>query len=105
MLLAALVPPVDLSCGRWRCVLSAGRGLWVWGWVALVVLMVLRIRKYSLLVGAVLWIFASLVPYSFLTYMPTVPSRHHYLAAVGCSLVIAMAVLTLWERTGRSRLV
>jgi hypothetical protein len=84
---------------------SAARGLWVWGWVGLILLIVLGIHKHSLLIAALLWTFVSLVPYSFLTYMRTVPSRHHYLAAVGCSLIIAMAMVALWDRTGRSRLV
>lgn len=85
--------------------LSTGRGLWIWGWVALVLLLVLRIRRSPLLVGALVWMFVSLLPYSFLTYMQTVPSRHHYLAAVGCSLVIAKGVQVLCERFGRSTLI
>jgi hypothetical protein len=86
-------------------VLSAGRGLWLWGWAALVLLLVLRTRKISLLISALVWILAGLLPYSFLTYMRTVPSRHHYLAAVGCSLIIAMAILSLFERTRRPQLI
>jgi hypothetical protein len=85
--------------------LSAARGLWVWGWVGVILILVLRVGKRRLLIAALIWTLASLLPYSFLTYMRTVPSRHHYLAAVGCSLIIAMAVLALWERTGRSRVV
>jgi hypothetical protein len=85
--------------------LSTVRGLWVWGWVAVTVLLVFRTRQRAMVVVALLWMFASLFPYSFLTYMRTVPSRHHYLAAVGCSLIIAMAIQTLHERTNRSRIV
>ena len=86
-------------------VLSAARGLWVWGFVGLILLLVLRIGKHPLLIAALVWTFLSLLPYSFLTYMRTVPSRHHYLAAVGCSLIIAMALLALSDRIRRSHLV
>jgi hypothetical protein len=85
--------------------LSAARGLWVWGWVAILILLWFRIRQRALAAVALFWMFASLLPYSFLTYMRTVPSRHHYLAAVGCSLIIAIAMRTLHERTRRSRIV
>jgi len=85
--------------------LSGARGLWVWGWVGLITLLILGIRKHSLIFAALLWMFISLLPYSFLTYMPTVPSRHHYLAAVGCSLIVAMAVLALSERSRQSHLI
>src|SRR5262249_6969293 len=30
-----------------------------------------------------------------------VPSRHHYLAAVGCSLILALSATTLQERVGK----
>jgi hypothetical protein len=85
--------------------LSAARGLWVWGWAAIVLLLVLRARKYSMLAGSILWMLAALLPYSFLNYMQTVPSRHHYLAAVGSSLIIAMGLLKLYERRPASYLV
>ena len=99
-------------------VLSTGRGLWVWGWVGLVLLFAARFRhakrerdsakhqqRLSLIAGALLWMVTSLLPYSFLTYMPTVPSRHQYLAAVGCSLIVAIAMIALYRRTGRHRVV
>jgi len=85
--------------------LSAGRGLWIWGWVSLATLKLLGVRNRLLLFGAFCWIVAALLPYSFLTYMETVPSRHHYLAAVGYSLIAAMALRGLLDRTGNSRLV
>lgn len=85
--------------------LSTGRGLWVWGWVALTLLLLFRIKQRAVPVAALVWMFASLLPYSFLTYMRTVPSRHHYLAAVGCCLIVAMGLLTLCERIGRPRVV
>jgi len=87
-------------------VLSTGRGLWVWGWVGLVLLLAVEFKKrLPLIAGALLWMVTSLLPYSFLTYMPTVPSRHQYLAAVGCSLIVAIAMIALYRRTGRRRVV
>jgi hypothetical protein len=85
--------------------LSAGRGLWIWGWVGLGTLKILGVRNRLLLVGALCWIVAALLPYSFLTYMGTVPSRHHYLAAVGYSLITALALQGLLDRTRNLRLV
>jgi hypothetical protein len=82
-------------------VLSTGRGLWVWGWVALIFVLASKTRSFGLLLGSLAWMFLSLLPYSFLTYMATVPSRHHYLAAVGCSLIVAVGVRTLAEQIRR----
>jgi hypothetical protein len=84
---------------------SAGRGLWVWGWVGLAALKLFGVRNRLLLFGALCWIAAALLPYSFLTYMETVPSRHHYLAGVGYSLIVALALQSLLERTGNAKLI
>ncbi|HMB27372.1 MAG TPA: hypothetical protein VKS99_04665, partial [Blastocatellia bacterium] len=82
------------------------RALWIWGIVGLIVLLVFASRKrYGVMTLALGWILITLLPYSFLTYMPRVPSRHHYLAAVGCSLILALAATTLQERVGRRRLI
>lgn len=86
-------------------ILSMGRGLWLWGWLALIFLVSVGIRNRKLLGAALVWMFGALLPYSFLTYMTTVPSRHHYLAAVGCSLVIALAMVRLSERRAFSRVI
>ena len=43
----------------------------------------------------------TLLPYSFLTYMPRVPSRHTYLASAGLSLVVAAGLLTLRQYARR----
>ena len=45
----------------------------------------------------------SLLPYSFLTYMPVVPSRHTYLAGVGLSLIVAAGFVALREQPGSRR--
>lgn len=73
---------------------SAVRALWLWGAVPLIVLYVYRTRrtKFQVLV-AVAWILITLLPYSFLTYMSRVPSRHLYFAAVGVAMIMASALL------------
>ena len=45
----------------------------------------------------------ALLPYSFLTYMPVVPSRHTYLAGAGLSLIVAAGFVTLQEQAGKRR--
>jgi hypothetical protein len=84
---------------------SASRGLWVWGWVGLGALTILGVRHRLLLTAALCWIVAALLPYSFLTYMDTVPSRHHYLAAVGYSMITALALQHSLDRTRKLRVV
>jgi len=78
---------------------STGGLLWVWGAVALGAFAIgfLRPRSRLSTLGLV-WIIVSLLPYSFLTYMPRVPSRHTYLASVGLSLIVAAAILALQRR-------
>jgi hypothetical protein len=81
---------------------SAIRALWIWGIVGLIVILAFALRKrYALMTLALGWILITLLPYSFLTYMPRVPSRHHYLAAVGCSLILALGATALQERVGK----
>jgi len=85
---------------------SAIRALWIWGIVGVIVLLVFAPRKrYGLMALASGWILITLLPYSFLTYMELVPSRHHYLAAVGCSLILALGATTLQERFGKRWLI
>jgi hypothetical protein len=97
----------SLQAGALKALIgSAIRALWIWGIVGLIVLLVFASRKrYGVMALALGWILITLLPYSFLTYMPRVPSRHHYLAAVGCSLILALAATTLQERVGRRRLI
>jgi len=93
----------SLQAGALKALIgSAIRALWIWGIAGLLVLMVFdfrsRLRNITL---ALCWIFITLLPYSFLTYMPRVPSRHQYLAAVGGSLILALGATTLQERFKR----
>jgi hypothetical protein len=93
----------SLQAGALKALIgSAVRALWIWGIVGLIVLMFFPPRKrYGVMALALGWALIALIPYSFLTYMPRVPSRHHYLAAVGCSLILALAATTLQERIGK----
>jgi hypothetical protein len=93
----------SLQAGALKALIgSAIRALWIWGIVGLIVMLVFASRKrYGVMSLALGWILITLLPYSFLTYMPRVPSRHHYLAAVGCSLIMALSAATLQERIGK----
>ncbi len=81
---------------------SIGRMLWFWGLLSLIALAVTKARaRWPLAAAAGVWAVMALAPYSFLTYMPRVPSRHTYLASVGLALVVAAAFLTCagrWRR-------
>jgi hypothetical protein len=80
---------------------SFARMMWVWGLVSLVAMSAWRVRSQIPLVAtAVCWMAVSLLPYSFLTYMSVVPSRHTYLAGVGLSLIVAAGFVALREHTG-----
>jgi hypothetical protein len=82
---------------------SMFRLYWVWGFLALAGLATLRSWKVRarLLVFSGLWAVICFIPYSFLTYMPFVPSRHTYLASVGLALVVGAAVLAAVDRSTR----
>jgi hypothetical protein len=81
---------------------SAGRLLWVWGCASLAVLVFRRARQWMPLIAvAGVWIVITLLPYSFLTYMPRVPSRHTYFASAGLALIVAAGFLTLRECSRR----
>jgi glycosyltransferase involved in cell wall biosynthesis len=74
--------------------------LWVWGYLAIICLLVWGGRKWTQLLSiAAVWSTVAFLPYCFLTYMPYVPSRHTYLAGAGLAFVIAAALLTLHGRT------
>jgi hypothetical protein len=76
-----------------------GRVLWIWGWIA-AVLVWLRgnrdQRRFALL--AAVWIAVALIPYIFLTYSNNIPSRQTYLATVGLCLLFGLALDTLRRR-------
>lgn len=78
--------------------------LWVWGVLSLPVLATSEARPWRpVLMIAGLWTIVTLLPYSFLTYMPQVPSRHTYVASVGRCLILAAAFLTCYRISVKRR--
>lgn len=83
---------------------SLGGLLWVWGVVFTLVLLTRAGRPWRFVLPlAAAWMVLTLLPYSFLTYMPRVPSRHTYLASVGKSLIVAAGLLALRNLTRGSK--
>ncbi len=78
---------------------STGRLLWIWGALALAALLAWgdESRTRTLKIAAA-WTFVFLLPYSFLTYMPRLPSRHTYLASAGLAWVVACGFLAFQRR-------
>jgi hypothetical protein len=80
---------------------SFGRLLFPWGLIALAAMAIFRAREYvPVSAYALLWMLLGLVPYSFLTYMNRVPSRQTYLPSVGLAMLVAAAMVCVWERLG-----
>ena len=87
---------------------STGRLFWIWGFLGLAAVAIWRNGSAgprvvcgdlrSFLTIAMGWILITFLPYSFLTYMPRVPSRHTYFASVGLSLIVAAGFLAVRER-------
>lgn len=77
--------------------IATGRLFWIWGAIAVIAVVCFRLWKLAFIAGA--WIVIALLPYSFLTYMPRIPSRHHYLASVGVALLVAAAAAA-WQSRG-----
>lgn len=77
---------------------SSARIFWIWGGLALIVLAFARKQVNWVVVGiAAAWMLITLLPYSFVGYMPRVPSRHVYFAMVGRALILAMALMVVWH--------
>jgi hypothetical protein len=80
---------------------SFGRLLFIWGLIAFIGLALLRSRRYlPLVIYSVSWMLLGLLPYSFLTYLDRVPSRHTYLPSVGLAWLVAAAMVCVWDRLG-----
>ena len=79
--------------------ISIGRLTWFWGLLALAALVAWggRSFRWVVLLGG-LWMVVALLPYSFLTYMPRVPSRHTYLASAGLAWIVAAGFVAFWRR-------
>jgi hypothetical protein len=79
--------------------------LWITGFVSLGFLAHLRFRGAGrVLLASAAWITIGFLPYSFLTYMPHVPSRHTYIASAGLAFLVGAAALEFYRRyAGRPR--
>jgi hypothetical protein len=85
---------------------SMARMMWIWGLAALAAVAAWRVRRWrGLLLLALGWGIITLLPYSFLTYMPRVPSRHTYFASAALGWIVAAGLLTVMERWRRSAVV
>jgi hypothetical protein len=80
--------PLTLAHSLWRM-------LFPWGLAALGLLVV---RDWKFAAWSLVFAAFALGPYSFLTYMNRVPSRHTYWAAVAVSLLIGRGFVLLAER-------
>jgi uncharacterized membrane protein (UPF0136 family) len=68
------------------------RSYWIWGLLSLPLLLLRKPRRLPRICWfAALWVPLAIAPYSFLSYMPSVPSRHHYLAAMGVAILLSVA--------------
>jgi len=86
----------------WHVFLVLPQSLWrtmfFWGLAAAAVVGIGKTLGFSLA-----WMVVALLPYSFLTYMGRIPSRHHYFAAVGLALLIGAAGASVRSRWGARR--
>jgi len=86
---------------------TIGRMLWIWGLFSLITLACLRLRGEGrrtarrMVLSCLAVMAIALGPYSFLTYMDRVPSRHTYLAAAALSMIVALAWVELGRRWPR----
>lgn len=79
---------------------STARLFWFWGLAAVIALLAAGGKeKFRLLALGLAWIWICFLPYSFLTYMNRVPSRHTYLASAGLAWIAAAGYVAL-RRTG-----
>jgi len=85
---------------------SAARGLWIWGGLSLAAIAAYRAKvDFQLFAFGAAWFLAGLLPYSFLTYMPRIPSRHHYVASVGMALIVSVAFWAFIQARRRGGLI
>ena len=72
---------------------SIGRMFWIWGLLSVLAIAFWRRRSWRSLIPAAIWMGIAFLPFSFLLYMPVVPSRHTYLASAGIGFVVATGLL------------
>jgi hypothetical protein len=95
----------SLMAPFWKTLpISIGRMLWIWGVLALIAGWIWGRREFWMICAiAAVWVPIAFLPYSFLTYMPRVPSRHTYLASAGLALLAAAAWQAMRVRFGGER--
>lgn len=83
---------------------SFARMFWIWGVAGLAAVHACGDweRWLPVVRAAAVWMALTLLPYSFLTYMPRVPSRHTYLASAAIGMIVAAGGISFAERI-RSR--
>ncbi len=74
---------------------STWRIFGVWGLLGVVAVGIWQRRAFRQLAPAALWSACALLPFSFLLYMPVVPSRHTYLASAGVCFFVAAGLLAV----------
>jgi hypothetical protein len=74
---------------------SVWRMFGVWGLLGVVAVAVWHRRVMYKLAPAAVWSACALLPFSFLLYMPVVPSRHTYLASAGVGFFVAAGLLAV----------
>ncbi len=83
---------------------SMVRLLWFWGLAAMAAVWVWgdsRLRRVA--AHGLVWAAIAFLPYSFLTYMPFVPSRHTYPASIGLALICGAGAVSLARFSRGSR--
>ncbi len=95
----------DLAAPFLRTIaISTGRLFWFWGLLAAAAIILAGAKAgFRTLALGVGWSCIAFLPYSFLTYMKFVPSRHTYFASVGVALVAATGFLAFAQRFRRQR--
>ena len=78
------------------------RMMFVWGLAALaIVVWIGRAADRRKACIAIAWMLLAIFPYSFLTYMPQIASRHTYIASAGLALLVGAAAARLRETNRR----
>jgi hypothetical protein len=78
---------------------GVGRVLWIWGWIAgVVILWRGDPKRRESALRAIAWIGVALLPYIFLTYSTAIPSRQTYVATFGLSILVGLAMETVTRR-------
>ena len=71
-----------------------------WGWLSIAALNIWQRQKPLLLLGLI-WISVSFMPYMFVDYVHTIPSRQTYLAGIGLALIVGAALAVFKEQVSR----